>query len=35
VHDQTLAFLFRIGHGRPPSARTSRLPLEEVVTLEA
>ena len=32
VEDKKIAFMFRIGHGKPPAARTSRLPLEKVVT---
>ncbi|MDO8408381.1 MAG: hypothetical protein Q7S95_04120 [bacterium] len=34
VEEGTPAFLFRIGHGRPPSARSSRLLFESVVTVE-
>ena len=30
----TLAFMFRVGHGKPPSARTSRLPIEETAHVE-
>lgn len=31
--DDTIFFMFRIGHGAPPAARAIRLPLEEVVTI--
>lgn len=31
VTEGTVAFMFRIGHGAPPSARTSRLPTEQMV----
>lgn len=33
VESKTIAFMFRIGHGKPPSARTSRLPFEKMVTI--
>jgi len=33
VHGATIAFMFRIGHGKLPSARTSRLPFEKMVDI--
>ena len=35
VEDRNIAFMFRIGHGNSPGARTSRLPFEKMVQIAA